>query len=86
MKYLVDAGEIVSVNGVSPRDSVHLALTALGDRARFPVTVHELGTGKAYLFVEHAEYVQVDPGDPLPVGEKKTPGRVSRDAYERVRA
>jgi hypothetical protein len=50
MECYVDAGPIVKVRGVTPRDCVHLALAELGETARFPVTVHP-PIGDAQIFV-----------------------------------
>src|ERR1700686_2928047 len=40
MDYLVDAGKMERVRGVSERDAVLLTVLVLGDRAQFPIDVY----------------------------------------------
>jgi hypothetical protein len=50
MECYVDAGPIVKVRGVTPRDCLHLALAELGPRAKSPVTVHlPIGDQEVYI-------------------------------------
>lgn len=54
MDFLVDAGAIVNVKGVSARDAADLACKTLGDRVRFPIQVHS-GTGETAVFIRGDE-------------------------------
>lgn len=55
MKYLVDAGAIVSVNAVSERDAANVVAIELGDRTQYPITVHTPATGEQSVFVQAAD-------------------------------
>lgn len=62
MDFLVDAGAIVNVKGVSARDAADLACKALGDRARFPIEVHS-ASGDTAVFAEPAPMQDPDPDE-----------------------
>jgi hypothetical protein len=52
VEYLVDAGTILpSVRAVTPRDAADLAWRDLGERAEFPVVVHDCQSDQAWMFV-----------------------------------
>jgi hypothetical protein len=70
---VVDAGEIVKVKAKSARESAWLAMTALGDRARFPITVHVPATGEQLTFLldQPAPAVSHQPKPPAPAARRK---------------
>ena len=50
MDYLVDAGVIEHVRGVTARDAALMVVTMYGDRATFPIEVHSVVAGESVMF------------------------------------
>jgi hypothetical protein len=61
VRCLVDAGALVRVTGVTPRDCALLAIVAAEGRARFPIVMYEQATGQVYRFTEKEERPNEEP-------------------------
>jgi hypothetical protein len=72
MDFVVDAGAILNVKGVTARDAADLAIRTLGDRAQFPIAVHA-PSGETAVFVRGEEHDGRPDPDPEADEEKKPP-------------
>ncbi|HZU34048.1 MAG TPA: hypothetical protein VFB79_23250 [Candidatus Angelobacter sp.] len=66
MNCIVDAGAILFVLGVSPRDCALSAVADLNGHVRFPIDVFVPDTGEVFRFIEREP-------EPNPIEEEKKP-------------